>query len=143
MVATLLFCQLVLKDIETTYNSVCFDPVGGHIAAAADDGKVHVWDVVTQKLVAAIRYAAEGEDNICHLSWSPDGVSLAVPTDDGVRVLIRSGSDWKDGFLLAKGQVIKFCAWSSCGRKIALGGQEEVHCSLCAFLMCAIGYACA
>ncbi|MBI3406772.1 MAG: protein kinase [Planctomycetes bacterium] len=55
--------------------AMAYSPNGHLLAATASSGRIHLWDVRTQKLQALL---LGGDTSISRLAWSPDGRTLAA-----------------------------------------------------------------
>jgi WD40 repeat protein/serine/threonine protein kinase len=111
------------KELHTLQgHAVAFQPAGGQLATAADDGaegNVLVWDAATGKLLRTLRGHAK---TITSLSYRPDGKRLASASLDGtVRVWdLATGADVLS--FGAPGDRLMCVAYSPDGRRIASWG---------------------
>jgi WD40 repeat protein/serine/threonine protein kinase len=67
------------KDVGSSVYDLEFSPDGGHVAAACQDGSVHLFDVETM----AVQYLRGHTDQVFCLAHSPDGKTLASGTWGG------------------------------------------------------------
>jgi WD40 repeat protein len=61
--------------------SIAFSPAGNLLAAAVDDGTIHIWDAKTRNELATL---SGGSELITDLRFAPDGSTMASADMDGV-----------------------------------------------------------
>jgi WD40 repeat protein/serine/threonine protein kinase len=83
-----LLCKL--EGIRGEGASVAFSPDGTRLVSLCSDGKAHLWDVATQRLLIELRADADTAVGAA-ATFSPDGKTLAIPTLEAVE--IRRSSD--------------------------------------------------
>jgi WD40 repeat protein len=71
----------ILEGSESVESFARFTRDGGHIAAGAPGGVVHVWSAETGRLEG--RFLAGGTDDVVWASMSPGGRTLATGSADG------------------------------------------------------------
>jgi hypothetical protein len=103
---------------------VAFSPDGLQLASGADDGKVIVWDVVNDQLVAILRTG--GRYNMMNAAWSPDGIRLVTGSLSG-EIIIWDVADKQRLATLNRYTEPAYVAWNSDGsRFIALYSDRIV-----------------
>ncbi|OYP34608.1 WD40 repeat domain-containing serine/threonine protein kinase [Rhodopirellula sp. MGV] len=118
------FPSTVLAGNPGTVWSVDFDPVGGRVAAAIEDGSVRLWDINTQKVLRSF----EAHRGIAWtIQFHPERRLVATSGDDGLVKLWDADSlepirEWNAGSSVRK------VSFSPNGSKIVAGDRNgNVH----------------
>lgn len=110
-------------------NGVAFSPDGGRLAAACQDGSVHVVSIPSDHAdpAADITIAGSGRP-IYAAAFAPDGGRIATAGDDGrVRIYDSDSGDEAADALVHRGRVLGV-AWSPDGSRIATAcGDRSVR----------------
>lgn len=117
--------QKTLPGQYGTINSVAWSPDSKYLAAASNDHRVLVWDVLTSHVVFTHGSNGTGIKNV--VAWSPDGQYLAVGSNNRtVQIWDMSGSTPKTTSTYSGhvGYVIA-AAWSPDGKQIASAGVDR------------------
>lgn len=132
---------LWMKDVGSSVYDIAFSPDGSHVAAACQDGSVHLYDTNTM----AVQYLRGHGDQVFTVAHSPDGKTIASGTWGGDLVLwdlvakthrtikahesdLRGLAISSDGKLIASGSwdsTIKI--WSADGAKLHQFGTKGVR----------------
>ena len=111
-------------SVSGTHASVLFD-VG---PAAADQGTGGVVVDLDRARLLGPRYLPDGRGALSHMALSPDGTKVLVGDSEGA-VLVRDVADDQVLSALPGGSTATVVAWSSDGRRVAIGrldGTSEV-----------------
>ena len=102
---------------------VAFDPDGDRLASGGGDGKVRLWDVRNNALIATL---VGHKDWVNGVAFSPNGDYLVSSADDGTVRLwdIESGAVSAPNLQAHQGSVTSV-AFSPDGKRIVSGGADE------------------
>ncbi|MBD1869609.1 TIR domain-containing protein [Cyanobacteria bacterium FACHB-471] len=102
-------------------NGISFNPNGGQIATAGEDGVTRIWSLTGEKLAEI----AGHPDEVSNISFSPDGMQLAIAGENGMLQL------WD----LAEQQLVALriyptgltdVSFSPGGRQVATAGEDGI-----------------
>ena len=108
---------------ETGVSSIALSPNGKTIASGSDNGKVRLWDIETEKVVARWTGHTRTVRSLC---WSVDGERVVSVSDDGtIRVWDVESGDTVLGPINTGHEHVHAVIYSPDTTNIATGGYNE------------------
>jgi len=109
-----------LEGSAARFTSVVYSPDGAHVAGAADDGFVRIWDAKTRKLVRKLPV----HDSLYSVAYSSDGKYLLTASKDRTARLWNAQTGAEIVALRGHSDDVRFAAFSSDDKRVVTASQD-------------------
>jgi WD40 repeat protein len=78
--------EIELGGLSATINTLAFSPDGRWLSVGAEDGIVHLWDLLSADLISSYKVLYGHTGGLYSMTFRPDSQVLASSADDGIRL---------------------------------------------------------
>jgi WD40 repeat protein len=116
--------EVGVLDHPSAVVSVCFEPVDSQrLATVCWYDNVRIWDVATQSLV--LKFKVTDAQHVNHVTFSPDGTTLATAHGDGLVGLWNSQSGQQLHAIHGHAGSVECVAFDRQGQRLVTGGDDR------------------